>query len=130
MSKINTVETKPKQSHFSQFFEKDIHIQPILLKWVGPLVLFLKAYHIEDLNSKNIQSLITMDEDRSFCNIFCSYNVRVFDTMKFVTFPKSWGHLLELYVKAKSSLISQEVQFFNKKSKKTYNFMVPLMGGI
>ena len=84
MSKINTVETKPKQSHFRQFFEKDIHIQPILLKWVGPLVLFLKAYHIEDLNSKNIQSLITMDEDRSFCNIFCSYNVRVFDTMKFV----------------------------------------------
>ena len=85
---------------------KDIHIQP------------------------NVQSLITMGKDRSFGNVFWSYNFRVFDTMKFVTFCNSWGHILELYAKAKSSLISQQVQFFNKKSKKTYNFMVPLMGGI
>ena len=46
--------------------------------------------------------------------------------MKFVTFRKSWGHVLESYAKAKTFLISQQVQFFNKKSKKTYNFIVPL----
>ena len=34
--------------------------------------------------------------------------------------------MLELYAKAKSSLISQQGQFFNKKCKKTYNFMVSL----
>ena len=66
-----------------------MHIQPILFKRVRSLVLFLKAYHIEDLNSKNVQSLITMDKDRSFGNIFWSYNFRVFDTMKFVTFRNS-----------------------------------------
>ena len=92
--------------------------------------MFLKAYHIEDLNSKNVQSLITMGKDRSFGNIFWSYNFRVFDTMKFVTFCKSWGHILELYAKAKSSLISQHVQFFNKKCKKTYNFRSPCIGGV
>ena len=27
------------------------------------MVLFLKAYHIENLNSKNFQSLITMGKD-------------------------------------------------------------------
>ena len=48
-------------------------------------------------------------------NIFWLYNFR-----------KSWGHILELYAKAKSSLISQQGQFFNKKCKKTYNFMVSL----
>ena len=48
--------------------------------------------------------------------------------MKFVTFCKFWGHILELYSKAKSSLIPQQAQFFNKKSEKTYNFMVPLYG--
>ena len=30
------------------------------------MVLFLKAYHIENLNSKNVQSLDTIGEDRSF----------------------------------------------------------------
>ena len=88
---------------------KDMKLQPILFKWVGPLVLFLKAYHVENLNSKNVQSLITMDKDRSFGNIFWSYNFGVFDTMKFVTFRKSWGYILELYAKAKSSFISQQV---------------------
>ena len=67
-------------------------------------------------------------KDRSFGNIFWSYNFRVFDTMKSVTFRKSWDHILELYAKAKSSWISQQIQFFNKKSKKTYNFMVSLYG--
>ena len=129
MSKINTIKTTKTKS-IQPICWKDIHIQPILFKWVGPLVLFLKAYHIEDLNSKNVQSLITMGKDRSFGNIFWSYNFRVFDTMKFVTFCNSWGHILELYAKAKSSLISQQVQFFNKKSKKTYNFMVPFMGDV
>ena len=62
MSKINTIETKPKQSQFSQFVEK---IQP------------------------NVQSLTTMGKDRSFGNVFWSYNFRVFDKMKFVTFCKS-----------------------------------------
>ena len=55
----------------SQYVEKIyiyIHIQPILFKWVGPLVL--KAYHTDDLNSKNVQSLISMGKDRSFGNIF------------------------------------------------------------
>ena len=51
--------------------------------------LFLNACHIEDLNSKNVQSLLTMSKDGSFGNIFWSYNFRVFDTMKFVTFQKS-----------------------------------------
>ena len=45
-------------------------MQPILFKLVGPLILFLKAYHIEDLNSKNVQNLITIGKDRSFGNIF------------------------------------------------------------
>ena len=52
-------------------------------------------------------------------NIFWLYNFR-----------KSWGHILELYAKAKSSLISQHVQFFNKKCKKTYNFRSPCIGGV
>ena len=51
-----------------------------------------------------------------------------FDSIKFVIFRKSRGHVLELYAKAKSSLISQQVQFFKKKWKKTYNFTVPLYG--
>ena len=126
MSKINTIETKPKQS-IQPICWKDMHIQSILFKWVGSLVLFLKAYHIEDLNSKNVQSLITMGKDRSFGNIFWSYNFRVFDTMKFVTFCNSWGHILELYAKAKSSLISQQVQFFNKKSKENLKLYGPLV---
>ena len=57
------------------------------MSWSSGFVL--KAYHTEDLNSKNVQSLITMGKDRSFGNIFWSYNFRVFDTMKFVTFHKS-----------------------------------------
>ena len=40
-------------------FDENIHIQPILFKWVGLLVLVLKAYHKEDLYLKNVQSLIT-----------------------------------------------------------------------
>ena len=56
---------------------KDIHIKPILFKSVRPLVLFLKAYHAEDLNSKNVQSMITMGKDRPFGNIFWSNNFRV-----------------------------------------------------
>ena len=126
MSKINTVETKPKQRQFSRICWKHVHIQPILFKWVGGPVLFLKTYHIENLNSKNVQSLITMGEDRSFGNIFWLYNFRVFDIIKFVTFHKSWDRIWESYAKAKSYLISQEGQFFNKKSKKTYKFVVPL----
>ena len=63
-------------------------------------------------------------------NIFWLYNFRVFDTIKSVTFRKSWGHILELYAKAKSSLISQHVQFFKKKCKKTYNFRSPCIGGV
>ena len=116
---------KTKKSQFSKIYFKHIHIEPILFKWVGPLVLFLKSNHIEKLNSKNVQSLTTMSEDRSFGNIFWLYNFMVFDLMKFVTFCKFWGYILELYAKGKSSLISQKVQFFNKKYKKTYNFMVP-----
>ena len=50
------------------------------------MVVIFSTYHIEDLNSKNVQSWITMGKDRSFGNIFWSYNFRVFDTMKFVTF--------------------------------------------
>ena len=69
-----------------------------------------------------------MGKDRSFGNIFWLHNFRVFDTMKFVNFRKSWGHILELYAKVKISLIYQQDQFFNKKAKKTYNFMVPLYG--
>ena len=60
----------------------------MLFKSVDPLVFFLKTYRIEDLNS-SVQSLITMDKDRSFGNIFWSYNFRVSDTMKFLTFRKS-----------------------------------------
>ena len=44
--------------------------------------------------------------------------------MKFVPLRKFWGHILELHAKTKSSLISQQVEFFNKKSKKTYKFLV------
>ena len=69
MKEMNTVERKPKQSQFSQISWKHIHIHPILFTWVGPLVLLLKAYHIETLNSKNFLSLITMGEDRSFGNL-------------------------------------------------------------
>ena len=47
--------------------------------------------------------------------------------MKFVTFCKSWGHILELYAKAKGSLISQQVQLKKKKYKKTYNLWSPCM---
>ena len=43
---------------------------------------------MEDLNSKNVQSLITMGKDRSFGNILRLYNFTVFDTIKFVTFRK------------------------------------------
>ena len=75
-------------------------MQPILFKSVGSLVLFLKAYHIENLNSQNVQSLIPMGKDRSFGNTFWLYNFRIFDIIKFVTFRKSWGHILELYAKA------------------------------
>ena len=119
--------SKTKTKSIQTICWKDIHIQPILFKSVDPLVFFLKTYRIEDLNS-SVQSLITMDKDRSFGNIFRSYNFRVSDTMKFLTIRKSWGHILQLYAKGKSSLISQQVQFFHKKSKKTYNFMVPLNG--
>ena len=69
MYKINTVERKPKQSQLCQICWKHIHIQPILFQQVGPLVLYFKAYHIETLNSKNFQSLITMGKDRSFGNL-------------------------------------------------------------
>ena len=131
MSKINTIETKPKQSQFSQIYWKHIHIWPSLFKWVGSLVVFLKAHHIKNLNSKNIQTLITMDEDRSFGNIFWLYNFMIFDTIKFVTFHKSWGHILELYENTKSFLISQQVQFFNKKCKqKLTTLWSPCMDGI
>ena len=112
------IETKPKQNQFSQICWKHIHMQPILFKWVGSLGLFLEEYHIENLNLKNVQSLITVGENRSFGNIFWLYNYRVFDAIKFVTFLKSWGDILELYAKAKSSLIPQKVQFFNKNLKK------------
>ena len=53
---------------------KNKHIQLVLLKWVGPLLLYLKTHHMEDLNSKNVQSLITMG--KSFGNLFWSYNFR------------------------------------------------------
>ena len=49
MSKINTIETKPKQSQFSQFVEK-IYIYNQF--YLNELVLFLKAYHIEDLKKE------------------------------------------------------------------------------
>ena len=111
---LKSTQLKQNQTQFSQICWKNKHIRPILFKWVGPLVLFLKTYHIENLNSKNIQSLITMSEDRSFGNIFWSYNFRVFDTIKFVIFRKFWGHILELSAKSKRYLISQQVQFFNK----------------
>ena len=130
MSKINTVETKPKQSQFSRICWKHVHIQPILFKWVGGPVLFLKTYHIENLNSKNVQSLITMGEDRSFGNIFWLYNFRVFDIIKFVTFHKSWDRIWELYAKAKSYLISQEGQFFNKNLKKHTSLWSPCRVGV
>ena len=93
----NWNETKPKKSQFSKISCKHIHIQPIQFKWVDPLVLFLKSNHIEKLNSKNVQSLITMGEDRSFGNIFWLYNFMVFDLMKFVTFCKFWCYILKLY---------------------------------
>ena len=63
----------------------------------------------------NVQSLIKKIYP---LGMFWLYNFRVFDALKFVTFRKSWDHILELYAKAKSSWISQQVQFFNKKSKK------------
>ena len=71
--------------------------------------------------------MIPMGEDRSFGNIFWSYNFSVFDIMKFVTFCKSWGHILELYAKAKGSLISQQVQLKKKiyiKKLTTYGPLV------
>ena len=109
-----------------------MHIQPILFKWVGTLVLF--CYHIENLNSKNVQNLITMREVRSFGNIFWLYNLKVFDTKKIVTFCKSWGGILELCAKAKSLLISQQVQFFKKKIlkniKKITTLCFPCTGGV
>ena len=115
MSKINTIETKPKQSQFSQICWKHIHIRRILFKWVGPMVLFLKEYHIENLNWKN-------------CNIFWLYNFRVFDTIKFVTFRKSWGHILKIHAKAKSSLIFPASSIFQqrnlKKNLKLYGLLV------
>ena len=73
----------------------------------------------------NVQSLIKKIYP---LGMFWLYNFRVFDALKFVTFRKSWDHILELYAKAKSSWISQQIQFFNKKYKKTYNFMVSLYG--
>ena len=74
MYKVNTVERIPKQRQFSQICWKYIHRRPILFKWVGPLVLLLKAYHIETWNSKNVQSLIIMGEDRSFGNTHIKTN--------------------------------------------------------
>ena len=58
-----------------------------------------------EITKKDVQSLITVGEDRSFGNIFWLYQFRIFDTTKFVTFRKPWGHILELHVKAKTSLI-------------------------
>ena len=79
------------------------------------------------MNKLSTSNSITMGKDRSrsLGNIFWLYNFRVFETIKCVTFRKYWGRILELYGKAKSYLISPQVQFFNKESKKTYNFMVP-----
>ena len=62
--------------------------------------------------------MVTIGDAGSLSNTSWLYNFRVFDIMKFVTFQWSWGQILELYAKAKSYLISQQVQFFNKKSKK------------
>ena len=124
------IETKPKQSQFSQICWKHIHIRPILFKWVGPLALFLEAYDIENLNLKNVESLITMGENRSFGNIFWLYNFSVFGTIKFVTFRKFWGHILQLHSKAKRSLIRQQVQFFNKNLKKLTTLWSPCLGGV
>ena len=50
MSNIDTIEAKPKQRQFSGFVENLYIYNQFYL--VGPLVLFLKANHIEDLNSK------------------------------------------------------------------------------
>ena len=108
-------------------FVQNIYTWPVLFKWVGLLVLFLKAYHNKNWNSKSLQSLVTMGEDRSFGNIFWLYNFRVFKTIKFVYFRQSWGHVLELHVKAKSCLIFPASAIFQQKIwKKTWNFMVHL----
>ena len=50
MSNIDTIEAKPKQRQFRGFVENLYIYNQFYL--VGPLVLFLKANHIEDLNSK------------------------------------------------------------------------------
>ena len=96
------------------------------MSWSSGFVF--KGISLENSNSKNVQSLISMGEDRSFGNIFSLYNFRIFGTIKFATFRKSLGHVLELYEKGKNSLIFQQVQFFTKMSKKPYNFIVPLYG--
>ena len=96
------------------------------MSWSSGFVF--KSISLENSNSKNVQSLISMGEDRSFGNIFSLYNFRIFGTIKFATFRKSLGHVLELYEKGKNSLIFQQVQFFTKMSKKPYNFIVPLYG--
>ena len=76
----------------------------------------------------NVQSLIKKIYP---LGMFWLYNFRVFDALKFVTFRKSWDHILELYAKAKSSWISQQIQFFNKKSKKKLTTLwSPCMGGV
>ena len=58
--KVNSAKFLAKIYIYNQFYLNE------LVLWY----FFLKKNHIEKLNSKNVQSLITMGEDRSFGNIF------------------------------------------------------------
>ena len=52
--------TKFKQNqnkvNSANFLKRYTYTTNSIFKSVGPLVLFLKAYHIEDFNSKNVES--------------------------------------------------------------------------
>ena len=85
---------------------------------------------ISHLNSKNVQSLITMGKGRSLGNILWLYNFRVFDTIKFVTFHKSWGHILEYYAKAKVPSFPSKFNFSTKNLKKLTALWSSYMVGV
>ena len=124
----------------ARYFERRIRLKPKQLKQnqnkVHSAKLVEKIYIYDKFYLKGISHTkfefkkrfkFDYHGRRSFGNNFWFYNFRVFDTLKSVTFCKSWGHILELYAKAKSLLISQQVPLFNKKSEKNLQFYGPLV---
>ena len=114
---LKSIQLKQNQSKVnSAKFVKNIYpTNSIWMSWSSGFVL--KAYHIENLDSKIVQNLITIGKNRCFGNIFWLNNFRVFETIKLVTFCKSWGHILVLQTKAKSSLIFPATKNLKKNLK-------------